>query len=123
MQDVETTVIMLQALRELGVRVAIDDFGTGYSSMSYLRRFLVDTLKVDQSFIRGIAYDTGSLSIVQAVVTLADALGLDVTAEGIETEKQLRLLRLLRCPRAQGYYFARPLPADALAVLLLGERP
>ena len=114
MLDTESTIATLRALKEMGVRLAIDDFGTGYSSLSYLQRFPVDTLKIDRSFIKEVSCDPGAAAIVRAVTTLAHALGIEVTAEGIETEEQLARVRALRCDRGQGYYFSEPLPSDAL---------
>jgi len=108
----------LRTLKSLGVLLAIDDFGTGYSSLAYLRRFPVDTLKIDQSFVAGLKRKTEDLAIVQAVAGLANALGMDITAEGIETDGQRRLLAQLRCDRGQGYYFSRPLPKEAMEALL-----
>ncbi|MFN8559293.1 MAG: bifunctional diguanylate cyclase/phosphodiesterase, partial [Dehalococcoidia bacterium] len=112
MQRTETTLRTLRALRALGVRIAIDDFGTGYSSLAYLRTFQVDTLKIDRSFVASVDVDGGTLAIIEAVTSMARALGIDVTAEGIETESQLRYLRALQCHRGQGYLFAEPLPGD-----------
>ena len=103
----------LQALKNLGVTIAADDFGTGYSSLSYIKRLPIDTLKIDQSFIQDVADSSDSQSIVQAVIAMAQNLGLDVVAEGVETERQLRLLRELGCDQAQGYLIGRPVaPAD-----------
>jgi len=118
MDDAPTTMITLRALKDLGVRLAIDDFGTGYSSLSYLKRFPVDTLKVDKVFVDCLEHDPNDTAIVQAVVTLARALGLKVTAEGIESAAQLAQLRKLGCHLGQGYYFARPLALGAVAPLL-----
>ena len=113
-QDAESTIETLRALKELGVKLAIDDFGTGYSSLSYLTRLTVDTLKVDRSFVSGANSDERSASIVDAVVSLAHALGMRVTAEGIETDQQLARMCAIGCDRGQGYLFARPLPAHEL---------
>jgi diguanylate cyclase (GGDEF)-like protein/PAS domain S-box-containing protein len=109
MQDAEAAELTLRRLKNLGIQLAIDDFGTGYSSLSYLKRFPVDTLKIDRSFVDGIGSDAQDTAIVQSVVALAKTLNLDVTAEGIETEEQRLHLRSLGCDRGQGYLFARPL--------------
>jgi predicted signal transduction protein with EAL and GGDEF domain len=117
MSDPEVTIRTLQAVRALGVRVAIDDFGTGYSALSYLQRFPVDTVKIDRSFVAEVAHGRGT-AIVRAVTSLAHALGMQVTAEGVETSEQVRRLSHLSCDSAQGYHFARPLAAEALTALL-----
>src|SRR5207244_3882470 len=121
MQDAPATMGRLQALKDLGVQLAIDDFGTGYSSLGYLKRFPVDVLKIDQTFVRGLGKDPEDTAIVGAIVTMAHNLELSVTAEGIETVEQLTHLRELGCARGQGYYFARPLAADPLGALFAGE--
>ncbi|MTJ82311.1 MAG: EAL domain-containing protein [Telmatospirillum sp.] len=108
----------LWALKDLGVRLAIDDFGTGYSSLAYLKRFPIDTLKVDQSFVRDIPGDSADMEIVGAIVGLARTLNLEVVAEGIETEGQLEFLRGLGCRTGQGYLFSRPRPAAEIGRLL-----
>jgi diguanylate cyclase (GGDEF)-like protein/PAS domain S-box-containing protein len=105
-------------LKGLGLQVAIDDFGTGYSSLAYLKNIQADSLKIDRSFVSGLVEHSEDEAIVRTVVTLADALRLDVTAEGIETEEQLQLLREIGCGSGQGYFFAKPLPADDLLALL-----
>jgi diguanylate cyclase (GGDEF)-like protein len=112
----------LSELKKLGVRLAIDDFGTGYSSLSYLRRFPIDTLKIDQSFVAGLDQQAEDLAIVEAVTRLANALGMDVTAEGIETDTQRRLLEQLHCDRGQGYYFSRPLRRERMDAMLQTRR-
>jgi EAL domain-containing protein (putative c-di-GMP-specific phosphodiesterase class I) len=99
----------------LGVQLAIDDFGTGYSSLSYLHRFPFDTLKVDQSFVSSMIKNPDSHAIVQAIVSLAQNLGLKIVAEGIEQVEQLTLLRELNCEYGQGYYMSRPLPFQQVA--------
>jgi diguanylate cyclase (GGDEF)-like protein len=108
----------LRAIRELGVRLVLDDFGTGYSSLSYLRRLPLDTIKIDRSFVDGIDVDGSNLPIVQAVISLAHGLGIEVVAEGIETAAQSERLRQLVCDRGQGFYYARPQPPEALGTLL-----
>ncbi len=118
MADAQSTVETLQSLKALGIGLAIDDFGTGYSSLAYLKLFPVDTLKVDRSFVDGLGEDAQDTAIVHSVVALAKALGLSVTGEGIETDKQRQLLRDLGCERGQGYLFARPCPAADLEPLL-----
>ena len=111
MEDAATTITVLQALKDLGVHLGIDDFGTGYSSLSYLKRFPVDVLKIDRSFVQGLGSDHQDTALVAAVLSLAGALGLTALAEGVETSLQRDSLIELGCPRAQGYLFARPCPA------------
>ncbi len=118
MADAEPAARTLRALKELGVTLAIDDFGTGYSSLSYLRRFPVDTLKIDRSFVAGLGKDKHATVIVSAVVALAHTLDLAVTAEGVETTEQLARLRAVGCDRAQGFYFSPPVPASAIDEML-----
>jgi diguanylate cyclase (GGDEF)-like protein len=111
----------LDRLRKLGVHLAIDDFGTGYSSLSYLHELPVDELKIDRSFIGRLDRDTRDKHLVEAIIRMADALGLAVVAEGVETDQQLQFLTSLGCALAQGYLFAAPQPADQFASLLDGE--
>jgi EAL domain-containing protein (putative c-di-GMP-specific phosphodiesterase class I) len=118
MRDAASTADILTELKSLGVRLAIDDFGTGYSSLSYLHRFPIDVLKIDRSFVGRLGRERHDFAIVEAVIALARGLNMDVTAEGIETSEQLSRLNALRCHRGQGYYFARPLSADAATELL-----
>jgi EAL domain-containing protein (putative c-di-GMP-specific phosphodiesterase class I) len=126
MQNAESTVEVLQALRELGVSIAIDDFGTGYSSLNYLKRFPITAVKIDRAFVRDLATSEGDAAIVSAVVGIARALKLRVIAEGVETEEQLSFLRRRNCDAAQGYLFSRPVAAsaipDCLAEYPLDER-
>jgi EAL domain-containing protein (putative c-di-GMP-specific phosphodiesterase class I) len=105
----------LRALHTLGVAVALDDFGTGYGSLAHLKRFPVDMLKIDQSFVRDMLQDPGDAVIVRAIVGLSHNLGLTVTAEGVETEEQADWLRLQGCDWGQGYLFGRPMPAEEVA--------
>jgi EAL domain-containing protein (putative c-di-GMP-specific phosphodiesterase class I) len=114
MEDADTAVEALQRLRALGVHLSVDDFGTGYSSLAYLRRFPVDSLKVDRSFVAGLGEDPEDSAIVEAVVSMAHSLHLSVVAEGVETDEQLARLRDLGCELAQGFYFAAPVPPSAL---------
>ena len=118
MSDAEGMLARLHELKALGVKLAIDDFGTGYSSLSYLKRFPVDTLKIDRSFVSGLGQNAEDTAIVQAVVTMAHTVGLTVTAEGVETTEITDHLQGLGCDLAQGYYFAKPLPSADLAALL-----
>jgi EAL domain-containing protein (putative c-di-GMP-specific phosphodiesterase class I) len=117
MADVERAVEILSRVRALGVQIAIDDFGTGYSSLALLKRLPVDTLKIDRSFMRDVATDESDLAIVRATVSMAQSLGLQVVAEGVEDEASLAVLVRLGCDQAQGYYFSRPKPAAELDLL------
>jgi EAL domain-containing protein (putative c-di-GMP-specific phosphodiesterase class I) len=118
MEDVDYFGRTLASLKALGVRLSIDDFGTGYSSLSYLKRFPFDGVKVDRVFVDGLGTDPHETALVAAIVAMAAALGLEVTAEGIETHEQLTHLKALHCQRAQGFYLARPLPAHTMASLV-----
>lgn len=119
MDDAEQTILTLRDLSTLGVQLAIDDFGTGYSSLSYLRRFPINCLKVDRTFVQNLGENGEDTEIVRAIVTLAKSLALQVVAEGVETESHVRLLRELGCDAGQGYYFARPLQTEDAAKLLV----
>ena len=116
--DNESTLARMQRLKALGVGLAIDDFGTGYSNLVYLRRFAFDKLKIDQSFVRRMLQSSEDLAIVTAIIQLADSLKLKPIAEGVETEQQSQQLQRLGCNNAQGYLFAKPMPASALRDLL-----
>jgi predicted signal transduction protein with EAL and GGDEF domain len=122
MRDPERAAEILNELKAIGVRLSLDDFGTGYSSLSYLRRFPIDTLKIDRSFIFDIETNPGSMEIVQAIVTLAHNLRMQVVAEGPETAGQLQLLRELRCEYAQGFYYSKPVDHPEALQLLLKNR-
>ncbi len=114
MEDQQNGHTTLMRLRELGIRIALDDFGTGYSSLGYLRRFPFDRIKIDRSFVTEVASDLGSQAIVSTITRLADALGMDTTAEGIEDSAQLELLRKLGVQEAQGFLISRPVPPEEL---------
>ncbi len=118
MQDIDASIAKLAQLREAGIGIALDDFGTGHSSLAYLSRLPLDTLKIDRGFVRGMTENAGDTSIVTAIISLAQALNLSVVAEGVETEEQARLLRLLRCDQMQGFLFSRPLPEAEIRPLL-----
>lgn len=118
MQDIERTVRTLHQLKALGVKISLDDFGTGYSSLAYLKRFPIDVLKIDQSFVRDVATMPDDAMIVVSIITLAHNLRLQVIAEGVETPEQLTFLRENTCDEIQGYYFSRPLAGHAVAALL-----
>jgi diguanylate cyclase (GGDEF)-like protein/PAS domain S-box-containing protein len=122
MEDVDRSIQVLHSLKDIGVGLAIDDFGTGYSSLAYLERLPVDALKIDRSFISRLGTDPADSAIVSAVMALGHALGLAVTAEGVETVEQLRILADLGCDTAQGYLFARPIPPSDLAAFVTGAR-
>jgi diguanylate cyclase (GGDEF)-like protein/PAS domain S-box-containing protein len=118
MHDAESSTSVLAALKTMGVRLAIDDFGTGYSSLSYLKRFPIDTLKIDQSFVRDIVTDTDDATIVAAVIGMGKNLKQRVVAEGVETPEQLAFLRTQQCDEGQGFHFSHSLPAEAFGLLL-----
>ena len=118
MQDPENSIIKLTKLRDIGIKVSIDDFGTGYSSLSYLKRLPIQTLKIDQSFIKDVPEDEEDLAIVKAIIALSKSLNIDVIAEGVENEKQLSFLLENDCNNIQGYYYAKPMPADEMKIYL-----
>jgi diguanylate cyclase len=118
----EQALAVLRRLRALGVRVAIDDFGTGYSSLNHLRRFPLQRIKIDRAFIAGIADDDSSRSLVRTIIAMADSLGLEVVAEGVESRRQLELLQAMDCAKAQGYLLSIPVPGDAMRATIDGMR-
>jgi EAL domain-containing protein (putative c-di-GMP-specific phosphodiesterase class I) len=120
--DAEEAADTLGYLNSLGVRVAIDDFGTGYSSLSRLKRFPLDALKIDGSFVRDITTDADDAAITRAIITMAHSLGLAVVAEGVETEEQLAFLDANGCDQIQGYYFSVPLAAEQCTLFIAGGR-
>ena len=110
--------LQLSSLRQHGVRVALDDFGTGYSSLSYLARYPVDTVKIDQSFVRGLEHDPEARSIVHAIILLAHGLTMTTVAEGVETPGQQYRLKELGCDELQGFLFAQPAPSEDLSAVI-----
>ena len=112
MQNSDTATHVINALRERGIRISLDDFGTGFSSLGYLNRYNIDEIKIDRSFVIDIENDSRELALVQGIITLGHALGLKVVAEGVETEKQARLLRKMGCDIFQGFLFAKPMPGE-----------
>ena len=121
--NVEQTVAMLSELHALGIGFSVDDFGTGYSSLSYLKRFPLDVLKIDRSFIHGIPGNTEDAAIARAIIVMAHGLGIKTTAEGVETREQLAFLQAHQCDAMQGYYFSPPVPAEAIAEFLREQVP
>jgi EAL domain-containing protein (putative c-di-GMP-specific phosphodiesterase class I) len=117
-QDSERALVVLGELKHLGVKLALDDFGTGYSSLTYLKRFPIDIVKIDQVFVSDLAHDSASHAIIVAIIDLAHRLGMTVVAEGVETATQHEQLASLGCDSCQGFYFAYPMSADDLDVLL-----
>jgi EAL domain-containing protein (putative c-di-GMP-specific phosphodiesterase class I) len=121
MEDVKRGGEILQAIRLMGVRIAIDDFGTGFPSLSYLAKLPVDTLKIDRSFVTDLVDGPEGLALVSTIITLAHSLRLKVVAEGVETEEQSRLLRLLNCDEFQGYLFSKPVPREIFEARFLAR--
>jgi len=118
MRDLDNTIDTLQSLKSMGVKLTIDDFGTGYSSLSCLKRFPIDCLKIDRSFVRDIGTNSDDAAITLAIITMAHSLKLKVIAEGVETKEQFNYLKSHSCDEVQGYYFSRPLPANEIAAVL-----
>jgi EAL domain-containing protein (putative c-di-GMP-specific phosphodiesterase class I) len=118
MEDISGAIGKIEALHRLGVEIAIDDFGTGYSSLAYINKLPIQMLKIDRSFVHGMADDADSTSIVSSIIGLAQGLRLKVIAEGVETEEQRQLLKGLRCDQIQGYLIGRPMSKQALEGLL-----
>ena len=118
MQDIETNIQKLRAVRDMGVEVTVDDFGTGYSSLAYIARLPISSLKIDRAFIVNMTSNPDDLSIVSTIISLGHSLSLKVVAEGVETEEQANLLRLLKCDEFQGYLFSPAVPAEGIEILL-----
>jgi EAL domain-containing protein (putative c-di-GMP-specific phosphodiesterase class I) len=123
MGDVDAAIDLMLKLKSLDLKLAIDDFGTGYSSLSYLHRFPMDTLKVDKSFVSRLEKSNEDRAIIHTILTLGQQLGMEVVAEGVETETQVVMLRQQGCDYGQGYFFAKPLPAAEALALLQSQQP
>lgn len=123
LESVASTLSTLHACKALGVKLAMDDFGTGYSSLAYLKRYPLDCLKIDQTFVRNITQDVGDAAITRAIVAMAHSFGMSVIAEGVETMEQLNFLRTLGCEEFQGYLFSKPVPADQAELCFAGFMP
>jgi EAL domain-containing protein (putative c-di-GMP-specific phosphodiesterase class I) len=121
MLDIESSVLTLNALKDLGVKIALDDFGTGYSSLSYLKKFPIDVLKIDKLFINDITSMNDKDSIISAIIIMASSLNLHIICEGVETQLQLSFLKSKKCDEGQGYFFSKPLSADSFGVLLADQ--
>ncbi len=118
MADIQRSIQTLKQLRELGISLALDDFGTGYSSLNYLKRFPVNMLKIDRSFVQDVTTNPDSAAVTDAIIALAKSLRLNITAEGVETQQQLEYLQMRGCDEGQGFYFSRPAPADIITQML-----
>jgi EAL domain-containing protein (putative c-di-GMP-specific phosphodiesterase class I) len=122
MQDIEANIQKLRAIREMGVEVAIDDFGTGYSSLSYIAKLPINALKIDRAFIINMTSNADDLSIVSAIISMAHSLNLRVIAEGVETNEQAKLLRLLKCDEIQGFLFSPGVPVAQIEEFLRNKK-
>jgi len=122
MQDMEKTIKILWQLRDLGILLSIDNFGTGYSALNYLKRLPLDILKIDRSFVRSIVTDPSDRATVEAIASLSHHLKMKVIAEGVENKEQLDILKKEKCHKVQGYYIARPLPAQEFEDFVLANR-
>ncbi|MFI3157757.1 MAG: GGDEF domain-containing phosphodiesterase [Methylococcaceae bacterium] len=118
LEDIEETIATMKALNEMGIQFSLDDFGTGYSSLQYLKRLPINQLKIDQSFVRDIALDNSDKAIVRTIIAMANSLNMNVIAEGVETEDQLKFLLKNNCAYYQGYLFGRPMPIEQFEALL-----
>jgi EAL domain-containing protein (putative c-di-GMP-specific phosphodiesterase class I) len=123
MHNAERSLQKLNEIKQLGIKIAIDDFGTGYSSLSQLKKFPVDTLKVDRSFIRELETEEEDRAITQAIITMGKTLGLTIVAEGVETAEQQSFLCNHACDEIQGYYFSKPVPCPDFEKLLRTHKP
>lgn len=119
MNDVDLSINVLHQLREMGIHLSIDDFGTGFSSLSYLSKFSLNTIKIDRSFISGLNSNTDGQAIVLTIIQLAKNLGLEVIAEGVETEEQLEFLRINKCDVVQGFLLAKPVSSEDMIQYLI----
>ena len=121
LDNLEEAIGKMKTLRKLGLSFAIDDFGTGYSSLSYLKQLPISKLKIDQSFVRDVPDDINDNAIVTTIISMAHNLGMDIIAEGVETEEQVAFLEDNRCKEYQGYYFSRPLPLEQFEAILFND--
>jgi EAL domain-containing protein (putative c-di-GMP-specific phosphodiesterase class I) len=122
LEEPESNIAKLEAVRDLGVGIALDDFGTGYSSLGYLAKLPVQTLKIDRSFTNAMLDDPSAMTLVSTIIDLGHSLKLNVVAEGVESEEQAKILRLLRCEQMQGYLVSKPLPFDEMTTRLTRTR-